>query len=130
MLTRAVSWRRVTGAVVATLIAVATTGAAASLGSVSALGFGAGEAVVARCDSDGVTTSYAISFGAVQSITLDGLAGACTNGSLSVVLAGAGGVSVASGGPVTVAGASATVPLSPQPQANTVTAVHVSITGP
>src|SRR5688572_18938333 len=107
MTTVRTNWRRrLGGVVVAIIVATTVTAAAASLGGVSAAGLGAGQASVISCDADGVSASYAVSSGAVQSITVSGISANCVNGSLRVVLADGTGANIASGGPTTVTGTS------------------------
>jgi len=66
--------------------------AAASL-SVSSQNLSTGSATVASCDTDGVTTSYAVSYYAtggyyqVDTVTVGGIADACLNRDFSVTLA-------------------------------------------
>jgi hypothetical protein len=100
-------WRLPAGLAVATLAGVLAA-AAASLGGVGVNQFGAGAAVVASCDDDGVALDWVIVFddesGAyvVTDVDVSGIHGACGGAELSVVLAGAG-ERLAAGGPVTVA---------------------------
>jgi hypothetical protein len=117
-------------AVTAVAIAAAITGSAATLGGIAASGLGAGFSAVGSCDADGVDASYTVTAGAVQSITLTGIAGGCANGLIQAVLVNASDANIGSGGPATVTGTSITLNLSPQPQATAVTGVHVSIDGP
>lgn len=105
-------------------------GAAASLGGAQGEGLGAGAAVVASCDGDGVTVSYTVTAGVVERMEVAGLAAACAGGALRAVLADSAGTSIGSGGPLTVAGPTVAVPLTPQPQASAVAAVHVVVEGP
>jgi hypothetical protein len=108
----------------------ASLGAASTLGGVIARDLSAGEADVLACDGDGVGITYTTSAGAVQSVTVTGIAAGCAGGVLRVVLANSSGADVGAGGPVTVAGTSEAVALAPQPTAISVAAAHVSITGP
>ena len=116
----------VAGAVVAS----ASFASAASLGGISARELAAGRAAVGSCDSDGVGVTYTTSSGTVQSITVTGVAAGCAGGSLRATLANSSGANIGAGGPITVAGTSVTVSLSPQPSSATVASAHVSITGP
>lgn len=128
--------------VAATVLAISLAGAtlpgfAASLGGLTGERLGAGNAVVAACDTDGFTVSYTTSAGNVTSVTLGGIADpGCEGGQLSVVLANSSGTSVGAGGPTVVptdggtVDNSMTMPLSPTPAASVVTAIHVVVTGP
>ena len=118
------------------IVAVVVPGFAATLGGLTAGKLGAGGAVVAACDTNGFTVTYATSGSTVTSATVGGIADpGCETGVLSLTLAN-GATSVASGGPLTVpvdAGTvdnSVTLALSPQPTASQVNRVHVSIEGP
>lgn len=108
----------------------AAFGAAATLGGLGSQELGAGAALVASCDSDGVGLNYTTASGTVQAVTVTGVAAACAGGSLRVVLASSTGGDIGAGGPTTVAGTSVNVTLAPQPLAVDVEAAHVSITGP
>lgn len=82
--------------------------AAATLGGVSVNQLGAGSAVVASCDDDGVTLDHVVAFddgsGAyvVTDVDVSGIDASCAGAELSIVLSG-GGERLADGGPVTVA---------------------------
>lgn len=114
----------------AAALAAAVTASAASLGGITANRLSAGTAAVASCDPDGVTVTYTLSSGIVQSMTVGGVDAACANGSMRAVLANASGASIGAGGPTTVAGTSVVLTLSPQPLANAVEGVHISVVGP
>lgn len=124
--------------VLASCTALATLpGIAATLGGLAGPGLGAGAATVATCDTDGFTPSYATAAGSVTSVTLAGIADpGCEGGQLSLVLAGAGGSSVAAAGPTAVptdgdtSANSMTLAVTPTPAAATVTSIHVVVTGP
>lgn len=115
---------------VADALAFATLGAAATLGGVDAPGLSSGRSAVASCDSNGVTTSFTVTAGNVQSATVSDVAAGCATGSLNLVLTNASGTAIASGGPATVNSTSVIVTLSPQPAAADVAGTHISITGP
>lgn len=112
------------------IVVSAALASAASLGGAVSAELTAGSAAVTSCDGDGVGVTYTSSGSAVQSVTVTGVAAACVNGALRVVLADSGGSTIAAGGPETVGGSSVAVPLSPQPSAASVAGVHVSIAGP
>lgn len=118
------------GVTIAAVITAVVTASAASLGGITAGGLGVGQAAVIACDPDGVSVAYTLSNGAVLSMTVSGVAATCVNGSMRGVLTNASGAAIGAGGPTTVTGSSVTLNLSPQPQANAVEGVHISIIGP
>lgn len=116
----------------AAAVACASTvaGAAATLGGLQSAGLGAGQSDVTGCDADGVSVTYALTAGAVDSIDVTGIAASCAGGSLRAVLADAAGASIASGGPHVVVGTTVSVAMTPQPRGGDVADVHVVIEGP
>jgi len=66
----------------------------------------------------------------VTSVAVGGIALACNGASLWVTVVDGSRTSLASGGPVTVSGSSATVSVSPNPPGATPAGVDVSIVGP
>jgi hypothetical protein len=112
-------------------------GMATSLGGLTSDRLGADDAVVAACDTDGVTTSYTNSYSAtgtagykVGSVVVGGIADACDGDTLSVNLTGSGGTSLGEQSRTvpTGAGTSATVSFSgADVLAESVTGVHVVI---
>jgi hypothetical protein len=74
---------------------------AATLGGVTSGAVGANSAVVAACDSDGVTTSYDSAWDAaderyeVSDVTVLGVSDSCDGGTLKVSLQDSGGVQLA-----------------------------------
>jgi len=109
---------------------------AASLGGLDPDRLTAGQATVAACDG-AVSLSYATQGGNVTSVTIGGIADpACEGGALSVQALDSSNASISSAGPATVAtdadtaDNSLTLSLSPQPNAEQVSATAVSITGP
>jgi hypothetical protein len=103
---------------------------AAALQGVTSAPVGNGSTPVSACDPNGVTVSYTTTGGNVTSVTVDGIALACGGASLLVTVLDGSRASVASGGPVTVSGSSASVPVSPNPSGATPAGVDVSIVGP
>ena len=91
---------------------------------------GNGSTPVTACDTDGFTIAYTTSGGNLTLVAVGGIASACNGGSLRVTVVNGSRTSVASGGPVTVSGTSATVSVSPNPPASTPAGVDVSIVGP
>lgn len=109
---------------------------AASLGGLDPDRLAAGQAVVASCDG-AVSISYATQGGNVTSVTVSGIADpACEGGALSLQALDSSNASISAAGPATVAtdadaaDNSVTLGLSPQPNAEQVSATAVSITGP
>lgn len=85
--------RIVVAALAAALVFSSVIGMAASLGGVNAEELGADSAVVASCDTDGVTTSYATTYTAagtagykVGDVVVGGIADACDGATMSVTL--------------------------------------------
>lgn len=129
--------RRLPGALLVLVALTTVTGFAASLGGLTSDRLGAGDDVVAACDGNGFTSSYTTSAGNVTGVTLGGIADpGCDGASVSVVLAGAGGVSLGSAGPQTIAAdgdstdGSLALSLAPLPLASAVTRLHVVVVGP
>lgn len=123
--------------VLALIVSVAVIpGFAATLGGITSKQLGAGNAVVAACDTNGFTVSYTTSAGSVSAVNLGGIADpGCEGGQLSLTLADASGGVVVSGGPQTVPTDAGTVDnamsvaVTSTPAA-AVTAIHVVVTGP
>jgi hypothetical protein len=103
---------------------------ASALQGVNSTPVGNGSTPVSACDTDGVTVSYTTSGGNVISVGVGGIAAACNGASLRVTVVDGSRTSVASGGPVTVGGSSATVSVSPNPPGATPAGVDVSLVGP
>jgi hypothetical protein len=112
-------------------------GMAASLGGLTSNKLGADDAVVAACDTDGVTTSYTNAYSAsgtagykVGNVVVGGIADTCDGDALSVSLTGSGGTSLGEQSMTvpTGVGTSATVSFSgSNVLAESVTGVHVVI---
>lgn len=89
--------RRTVLALLGGLLAFALiAGAAASLGGITSGDLGADAALVASCDTDGVTTSYTSAYSAsgtagykVGNVTVGGISDACDGQSMTVTLTGA-----------------------------------------
>lgn len=78
-------------------------GMAASLGGITSNSLGADDAVVASCDTNGVTTGYTNSYSTtgtagykVGNVVVGSIADACDGKTMSVTLTGAGGTSLGS----------------------------------
>jgi hypothetical protein len=127
--------RFVIGALVLGTVFTTVFGFAATLG-VSGSELGAGNAAVASCDTDGVSTSYDNAWDAadkryeVTTVTITGIANTCDGKTLKVALTDGSNVLLGSGS-VTIptdTETSATVsPLSANPAASAVLNVHVVI---
>lgn len=108
---------------------MSVTASAATLPT-SSIRVGGGSAVVSQCDSDGFSaTAFATTGGKVTSVTVGGIAAACSGGSLRVNLT-QGTTSVAAGGPVTISGTSHVVSLSGSPDAWNVDGFRAVVIGP
>ena len=111
--------------------------AAATLGGVSGPGLSAGNAAIAGCDPDGLTTLFTTVAGNVTAVTVGGLTDpGCEGASLSLTVIDATGASIAGAAPQTIptdAGVtdnSLVVSVSPNPLAEAPTAVEIVIAGP
>ncbi len=119
--------------IVFVLVALVTfgLGAAASLGVVTP-NLGAGDSVVSSCDSDGVNVTYDVAYNAglghkVRNVTVDGIANACSGGTVYLSLTGSSDAELASA-TGTVAGTSLTLSVaSSNVKAKDVTSVYVAI---
>jgi hypothetical protein len=86
-----------TGATVCSIV----VGMAATLGGITTGKLGADDAVVAACDTNGVSTGYTTSYSStatagykVGSVTVSGIADACDGETMSVTLTGASNTSL------------------------------------
>lgn len=114
-------------------------GMAASLGGITSDSLGADDAVVAACDTNGVSTDYTTSYSAattagykVDSVVVGGIADTCDGQQLSVTLTGAGNASLGSQTIAVPTGAGTSVTTSfsgSNVLAEAVTGVHVVIAG-
>lgn len=95
----------------------------------STIRVGAGSAAVLSCDPDGFTPTFTTSAGRVTSVTVGGIAPACTGGILRVTLT-QGTASVASGGPVSIDAATEVVSLTGSPFAYNVDGFKAVVVGP
>lgn len=112
-------------------------GMAASLGGLTSDKLGADDAVVAACDTDGVTTAYTNAYSTtgtagykVSAVTVGGIADACDGDTLKVSLTGSGGTSLGEGTLTVPTGAGTTAAVSVAAAnvlAESVTGVHVVI---
>ena len=110
-------------------LVMSVTASAASLPT-GTINIGGGSAAVSTCDPDGFSaTTFTTSAGKVTSVTVDGIAAACTGGSLSIDLT-QGAASVAAGGPVTVTGTPHVVSVSGAPDAWNVDGFRAVVIGP
>jgi hypothetical protein len=109
---------------------------AASL-PVSSTRLGSGNAVVPSCDTDGVATTYTVSYSAsgtagykIDTAEISGVAPACNGGSMKVTLTGAANASLAERTQVVSAASSYSLPFAGAGvSAADVTGVHVTIVG-
>ena len=118
------------------VLGTASSGSAASLGGLGTGEVGSGDGPIPSCDA-GFTIGYTTSGGNIASVVVGDIADpGCEGGELRVTLASSAGTSIASGGPATVptdgdsAANTLTVAVSPNPAAEQVAAVHVTVVGP
>ena len=114
-------------------------GSAASLGGITAQGLGADDAIVASCDTDGVTTAYTTAYNTtgsagykVATVTVSGLNNACDGAAIEVRLTGAAGASLESVSKTVESDAGSTstsVTMGSSTLAESVTGVHVVVSG-
>ena len=120
--------RFATAIAVGSIVAALVAGSAASLGGINSA-LGADSAVVASCDSDGVTATYSLLVSAggfvVDRVTVGGIDPSCVGRRLDVVLTRGGG-SIGSGFG-TVTAATTTVSISGTPRASDVDGIHLAI---
>lgn len=124
----------VLGGIIACSLVVA---AAASLGGITSSSLGADDAVVASCDSNGVTTSYTSTYNTtstagfkVNDVTVGGISDTCDGLTMTVTLTGAANASLGSVSQAVPTGVGTTNVLSFISQsilANSVTGVHIVI---
>ena len=107
---------------------------AATLGGLTSRREGAGDTLVAACDTDGVSVAYTTAYSAttgkyqVTVATVSGISGACNGQSLAITLRGTGGASLGAGS-ATVVSTSQAVPITGGAAADTVSGVAIVITG-
>jgi hypothetical protein len=78
---------------VASILGTAVYGATASLGEIGNADLGAADAIVAACDSNGVTTMYTVVYAGgirVATVKVSGIANACLGNTVDVFLTKAG----------------------------------------
>ena len=124
------------GALAVAAACAATYASAASLGGLPTAVVGAGDAAIPACDAS-FTVGYTTSHGNVTSATVGDVADpACEGGQVRLTLVNAAGSAIGSGGPTAVAPDGDSVPnsvsvaVSPEPAAEQVAAVRVSVVGP
>jgi hypothetical protein len=124
--------RRLLVVMIVTVILAVAIGAAASLGTITTGMVGAGDAVVASCDPDGVSVAYGLAYDngryEVKTVTVGGIADQCVGGTLLFTLTKAGS-GIASGS-ITVNSTSHTITVTNPPAADDVDDVHIAINGP
>lgn len=107
---------------------------AASLGGLTSSRVGSENAVVASCDSDGVTITYTTAYDAADSryevttATVAGVAAGCAGQTLSVTLKDGTGASIGAGTMTAVSGANA-VAIAPNSSAQALVGASVIIAG-
>ena len=133
--------RYITAIIAGGTIFAASAAFAASLGGITTDNLGSNDSVVAACDGNGVTTSYATSYSAtsaaylVDSVNVGGIDNTnCAGQTLSVTLTDESDAVLGQGSVDSVANATETVTISPvnpatEVPAEAVEGVHVVITG-
>lgn len=127
--------------VLAALAFVTATGvagaSAAGLSGLGTGGLGAGVTAVAPCDANGFTATYHSTAGAVERVTVGGIADpGCEGGTLSAVLVSSSGTALAAAGPQTLlvdvgtTDDSVELTFAPAPAVGSVARLHVAVTGP
>ncbi len=127
--------KRLTVALIGATALGAVVASAASLGGLSSAALGANDTVVASCDTDGVTTSYASAWDATDkryettAVTVGGVSDACDGQSLNVTLADGTGAALTSGtlSIPTSASVDHSVSLAAGVASESVSSVHVAI---
>jgi hypothetical protein len=128
--------KRVVIAILAGLVVFAGVFAmAASLGGITSTRVGADNTVVASCDTDGVSTSYATSWDAtdkryeITSVTVSGVSDTCDGLTLGVTLTDASGAQIGTGSfsIPTSAATAFTVSMTTAPSAKLTEGIHVLI---
>ena len=122
---------------VGTVVFAGAYAMAASL-SVSSTRLGSGNAAVTSCDTDGIATSYTVSYSAtgtagykIDTAEISGVAPACNGGSMKVTLTGATSASLAERTQAVSDVANYSINfVSAGVLASDVTGVHVTIAGP
>ena len=106
---------------------------AASLGGITSAKLGADDAVVASCDTDGVTTTYTSAWDATDkryetsSVAVGGVAATCVGQTMKVTLVDSTGASLGEGTASVTAAGTVTVTPSSAPSSKAVVGVHVTI---
>ena len=124
--------RRLLALILATVALAAGSTAAASAFINTTAPLAAGDDTVAKCDTDGFIIDGFTLNGSDQitAIAISGISGACTGGQLSVGLTKSDDVSVGTGGPVSVTGASMNIAISGLPDPTVVKHEVIIIVGP
>jgi len=124
----------ITAAFVASLTFGGFVAIAASLGGLTTDNLGADNSAVAACDTDGVTTTYTISYDAtdarheVATTDVGGVAGGCVGQTVTVTLTNAAGTALDTSS-ATAASPTTSVNTTTAPDAEAVANIHVVITG-
>jgi hypothetical protein len=106
---------------------------AATIGTVTDAGVGAGNTVVASCDTDGVNTAYGSAYSAatpgynVTTVSVTAINAACNGKAISVTVAKSDGSTPASGTSTVASGAANNIAVTPAIPAGNAGAVYVVI---
>jgi len=130
--------RRTLLAVLGGVLAFAlVVGAAASLGGITSTNLGANTTLLAACDTaGGISAAYSTEYVAtgtpgfkVEEVTIGGVDAACVGDAMTVTLTGAAGVELGEVDAAATTGANVLSFLSDDVLAESVTGIHVTITG-
>jgi hypothetical protein len=106
---------------------------AATIGTVTDSGIGAGNTVVASCDTDGVNTAYTTAYSAstpgynVTAVNVTNINAACNGKAISVTVAKSDGSTPATGTSTVASGAANNIAVSPAIPASNAGQVYVVI---
>jgi hypothetical protein len=116
-----------------TLVYTIALASAATIGTVTDSGVGAGNTVVASCDTDGVNTAYTTAYSAstpgysVTAVSVTNINAACNGKTISVTVAKSDGTTPASGTGAVASGAANNIAVSPAIPAANAAQVYVVI---
>ena len=112
------------------VLCVCAVASAAALNGVDANDLAVGASTVLACDPDGVTLTQVTAGSTVTDLSIAGIDAACVGGELHVTLSDAGGTAVATAGPITIAGATEVIAVSPTVDTTAFVNHHLRIVGP
>ena len=116
-----------------TLVYTIALASAATIGTVTDSGVGAGNTVVASCDTDGVNTAYTTAYSAatpgynVTAVSVTSINTACNGKAISVTVAKSDGSTPATGNSTVASGAANNIAVTPAIPAGNAGQVYVVI---